>query len=169
MRMTYPQLVAEVASYVIELFPWDLEELQRQGADLLWLDIRCPTEFAAMHIPGSLNVPRGILEIACDYGYEETVPELVEARGRKVVVICRSGNRSILAADTLQRMGFTDVVSMKTGLRGWNDYELPLVDGEERPVTLEQADDYFLPNLTPEQLGPAGADAARRAEGAPSL
>jgi len=169
MRKTYPQLVAEVAASVAELFPWDLEELRQRDLDLLWLDIRCPTEYAAMHIPGSINVPRGILEIACDYGYEETVPELVEARGRKVVVICRSGNRSILAADTLQRMGYNDVVSLKTGLRGWNDYELPLVDGEGRRVSLEEADDYFLPTLTPEQLGPAGADAARRAEGAPAL
>jgi rhodanese-related sulfurtransferase len=154
MRKTYKDLVAAVAPEVKESFPWDIVDEQAAGADIMWLDIRCPHEYAEMHIPGSLNVPRGILEIACDYGYEETVPELVEARQRKVVVVCRSGNRSILAAYTMQQLGFEDVVSLKTGLRGWNDYEQPLEDGQGNPVPLEQADDYFIPKLTPEQEGP---------------
>lgn len=63
-----------------------------------------------------------------DYGYGETVPELVEARDRRVLVICRSGNRSILAAHTPGQMGFGNVVSLRTGLRGWNDDERPLYD-----------------------------------------
>ena len=51
-------------------FPWDLIEEIDQGTNPLLLDIRCPREYEGAHIAGSLNVPRGILEVACDYGYE---------------------------------------------------------------------------------------------------
>jgi len=139
---------------ISEVFPWDVEErLGNQPAPVV-LDIREPEEFAAMHIEGSLHVPRGILETACEYNYEETVPELVAAREREIVVVCRSGNRSALAAFTMQLMGYRNVSSMKTGLRGWNDYELPLVDATGRVVTVEEGDEFFMPRLRPEQLAP---------------
>ena len=77
----------------------------RKG-DILLLDIREPYEFDAMHIKDAINVPRGVLETACDYDYEETVPELVEAREREIILICRSGKRSVLAADVMQQMGY---------------------------------------------------------------
>ena len=136
-----------------ELFPWDVVESQESGVEYLLLDIRCPSEFQVMHIDGSINVPRGILEMACEFGYEETVPELVRAREQKILVICRSGNRSILACDTMQQMSFKDVISLKTGLRGWNDYELPLVFSNGNTVPQEIADRYFEPDVTDEQLG----------------
>jgi len=132
------------------------------GPPPLILDVREPEEFAAMHIAGSINVPRGILESACDWGYEETVPELVAAREREVVVVCRSGNRSALAARTMQLMGYRHVLSLKTGLRGWNDAELPLVDAEGRPVPVESADEHFTPRVREDQLPPERRAAAGR-------
>ncbi|MCU7801021.1 MAG: rhodanese-like domain-containing protein [gamma proteobacterium symbiont of Lucinoma myriamae] len=154
MRQTYTSLVAAVAAQVKELFPWDIVEMQEKGKEFLFLDVRCPSEFQVMHIDGSLDVPRGILEVACDYGYEETEPELVEARERNIVVICRSGNRSILAAHTMQLMDYKHVYSLKTGLRGWSDYELPLVFSNGKKVPIETADKYFETVLSTEQLGP---------------
>lgn len=153
-RETYKTLVAKLAGQIEEVFPWDLQdELESEHPPLL-LDIRCPREFAAVHIPGSLNVPRGILESAVDYGYDETEPELVEARDLRVVVICRSGNRSILACETLNIMGYTNTASLRTGLRGWNDYELPLVDETGAPIDFDRVDEIFTSNPRPEQLGP---------------
>jgi len=140
---------------VRELFPWDLVARLEENPELLIVDVREPYEFDAAHIEGSLNVPRGILETACEYGYEDTHPVLAAARKREVVVACRSGNRSILAAWTLQELGFQHVASLKTGVRGWNDYEQPLVKGRGEPVTLDEADHFFTPRLTPEQLGPS--------------
>jgi rhodanese-related sulfurtransferase len=110
---------------VRELLPWDLEEMLKEK-ELLLLDVREPEEFDAVHMNDSMNVPRGILESACDYDYEETVPELVEARERDIVVICRSGYRSVLAAFVMQLMGYRSVWSLKTGVKGWNDYDQPL-------------------------------------------
>jgi len=150
----FVELVEECLPRIREVFPWDMEDLLKEKPDALLVDTREPYEFEAMRIEGSINVPRGILESACEWGYEETVPELVEARERPVVLICRSGNRSALAADVLQQMGYKDVVSLKTGLRGWNDYELPLVDGEGKPVDVDEAEEYFTPRLRPEQMPP---------------
>ncbi len=149
---TFNQLVAESAKNIDEIFPWDLEE--KKDKPPMLLDIREPYEFDAMHIKDSFNVPRGILENACEYDFEETVPELVEAREREIVVICRSGNRSIFAAEVMLKMGYKNVVSLKTGLRGWVDYELPLVDTHEQEVNEDAADEYFTPKLRPEQISP---------------
>ena len=151
---TYSQLVNESLPDVKELFPWDLEEKLQRGDDMLLLDVREPYEFNAMQLKDSINVPRGILESAADWDYEETVPELVEAREREVIIICRSGNRSVLAAKTLQLMGFSATISLKTGLRGWNDFEQPLIDGDGNRVSIDQGDDYFESLVRPEQLAP---------------
>lgn len=140
-----------------EVMPWDLAEERDTGKDMLVVDVREPYEYDAMHIEGSLNVPRGILESAVEWGYEETVPELVEARDRYVVLVCRSGNRSLLAARTLGLMGYHNAVSLKLGLRGWKDDDQPLVDADGNPVDPEAGDDYFTPRVAPEQMGP-GSD-----------
>lgn len=147
----FTELVDETAERVKELFPWDLEEIMQQR-EVMLLDVREPYEYEAMHIAGSINVPRGVLETACEYDYEETLPELVEARDKEIVVVCRSGNRSVFVCDVMQLMGYINVSSLKTGLRGWVDYEQPLLNTKGKGVSEDDADDYFAPNLRPEQL-----------------
>ncbi len=148
------ELVRGCLTEVREIMPWDLEERRGANPELLILDVREPYEFYAMHIPGSINVPRGILESACEWDYEETVPELVTGRDREIVVVCRSGYRSILATHVMQVLGFTNVASLQTGLRGWKDYEQPLEDAHGNEVDLDEADIYFTPVLRPDQMRP---------------
>ena len=152
---TFAKIVEKIAPLITEMMPWDVEEYLEAHKDALIVDIRETHEYDTMHIEGSLHVPRGILENACEWDFEETEPELVEARHRPVVLVCRSGNRTVLAAYTLQEMGYEQVISLKSGLRGWNDYELPLVDIEEKPVDIEDADHYFANKILPEQHNPA--------------
>lgn len=149
------ELIAACLTDVREVMPWDLEERISENPDLLIVDVREPEEFNAMHIRGSLNVPRGVLESAAEWDYEETEPELVQARDREVAVVCRSGYRSVLAAHSLLLLGFKDVVSLKTGLRGWKDYEQPLQTENGDPVDLDDADDYFTTRLRDDQVDPA--------------
>ncbi|MCB1878122.1 MAG: rhodanese-like domain-containing protein [Chromatiales bacterium] len=156
--LTYRQLIADRLKEVEELFPWDVDEKLQSDDPPLLLDIREPYEYDAMHIRDSINVPRGVLEQACEWGYMETLPDLVNARDKEVVVICRSGNRSVLAAFNMQLMGYTKVYSMKTGLRGWNDFELPLMDAGGAPAEIDDADEYFTDVLTPEQMPPNKGD-----------
>jgi rhodanese-related sulfurtransferase len=139
---------------VREIMPWDLGAYLQAHRDTLIVDVREPYEFEAMHIPGSINVPRGILESACEWEYEETVPALVQARERDVVVVCRSGYRSVLAAHSMQVLGYRNVASLKTGLRGWKDYEQPLVDQAGNNVDLDEADIYFAPRVREDQMRP---------------
>lgn len=150
---TFSTLVNEYSEKITEIMPWDLVEKLESDNPPLLLDIRETYEFEAMHIKGSINVPRGILESACEYEYEETVPELAEARDREIVVICRSGYRSVFGAWIMQLMGYKNVSSLKSGLRGWNDYEQPMVN-DKGEVDIDDAEEYFTPNLRPEQMRP---------------
>ncbi len=147
-------LLADRLKSVKEVMPWDMEEMMAKNPDILILDVRERDEYDTMHVPGSLNVPRGIVESACEWGYEETEPELVQARSREVIIVCRSGYRSILAAYNLQLLGFESVYSLATGLRGYNDYELPFVDIAEQPVDIEIADAFFVNKILRDQLPP---------------
>lgn len=151
----FNDLIAACLPNIKEIFPWDLSEKIDQGEELFLLDVREPYEYDVLHIEGSINVPRGILETACEYDYEETVPELVEARDKEVVVICRSGNRSVLAAYTMQLMGYKNVASLKTGVRGWNDFEQPLLDINGKSVHIDNADGILLTRIRDDQRRPS--------------
>ncbi len=150
----FNELVAESAKNVTEIFPWDLEERFQENPSLLLLDIREPYEYDAMHIKDSLNVPRGVLETACEWDYEETISLLVKSRDKEVIVACHSGNRSIFACEVMQKLGYKNVVSLKTGLRGWSDYEQALFDKDGNEVDEDTAIDYFTANIREDQMAP---------------
>jgi len=150
---TFSDLISDASENVTEIFPWDLEEVIESRTPFL-LDVRENYEFDAMHILNSINVPRGILETACDYNYDETIPELVNNRKQEIIVICRSGNRSILAANTMQQMGFENVYSLKTGVRGWNEYDQALLDHNNQAVDPNHADEYLKSKVRDDQLDP---------------
>lgn len=147
-------LIEECKAHVNEVFPWDVEDMQNNNPELILLDVREPYEYDGMHVENSLLAPRGILETCCEFDFDETIPELAAGRKKEVLVICRSGNRSILAARTLQLMGFENVHSLKTGLRGWNESDLPLVDKAKNEIDPEAGDEFFATKLKPEQISP---------------
>ena len=150
----YDDLIAEALTRVKEIMPWDLSRRLSAGNRPLLRDVREPAEFDALRIPGSINVPRGVLEQSCEWDYGETVPELATGREREIVVICRSGRRSVLAAEVMLKMGFANVVSLKTGVRGWNDYEQPLEDAAGNQVDADAGDELLASRVRPEQRKP---------------
>lgn len=152
----YADLVAEARQRVREVMPWDLQSLLARADAPLVLDVREPAEFALAHIAGAMNVPRGVLEQACEWDYDETEPLLASGRERSIVVVCRSGQRSLLAADVMQQLGFTNVASLQTGMRGWTDYEQPVVDDASSPLDADDAEQRLAPHVRPDQRNPAG-------------
>lgn len=150
----YDDLVAEALTRVKEIMPWDLSRVLAAGGKPILLDVREPAEFDMLRIPGSINVPRGILEQSCEWDYDETVPELAAGREQEIVVICRSGKRSVLAADVLQKMGFSKVVSLKTGVRGWSDYEQPMTNAKSEELDADDGDVLLAPRVQSEQRKP---------------
>lgn len=151
---SYDDLIEEALVSVKEVTPWDLGRRFRAGDVPLLLDIREPDEFALLRIPGSVNVPRGVLEQSCEWDYDETVPELACERGREIVLICRSGKRSVLAADVMRQMGFTNVLSLRLGIRGWNDAELPMEDASGAAIDADRGDELLASRVKPEQRKP---------------
>lgn len=77
------------------------------------LDVREPDEFAAGHIPGAINVPRGLLEFKLSATLE------LERRDLDILLYCRSGGRAALAACSLQDMGYANVRSIEGGYDAW--------------------------------------------------
>ena len=103
-------LINEAKTRIRQATPAEVKEMHARGEDVVYLDVREPNEWNLGHLPGAMHIPRGTLE---------TKIEAVVPRDRKVVIYCASGNRSALAADTLQQMGYRDVVSMSAGFTGW--------------------------------------------------
>ncbi len=151
---TFTQLIDDILPSIKEVYPWDLEEMLKEDSNLLLIDTREQDEFDFAHIQNSLLAPRGILESCCDWNYAETIPKLVQARQLPVVIICRSGNRSALAAYTMQLMGYEDIYSLKTGIKGWNDSDLALYDKTGERVDPDLAEDFFNPPVSEQQLEP---------------
>ncbi|MBL8175718.1 MAG: sulfurtransferase [Bryobacterales bacterium] len=89
-----------------------------EGSECVLIDTREESEWAAGHAVGAVHLSKGILE----RDIEKTVPET----GRRIVLYCGGGFRSALAADNLQKMGYTEVYSLAGGWRAWNEAEMPV-------------------------------------------
>jgi len=117
MNKTAQDLVADARRRIREASATQVA--QRHG-DVILIDVREPDEFERAHLPGAINIPRGVLEFQVD-----SHPALA-GRDRPIIVYCRSGGRSALAVASLEQMGFSDVVSMAGGINAWSEARLPL-------------------------------------------
>ena len=112
---TFQQLADEAKSQIEEIAPADvarkIEEQPLERADWVLIDVRENDEFREGHIPGARGIGRGVLE----YHIADEVPDTET----EIVLYCRGGNRSALAARSLQEMGYTRVLSMSGGFREW--------------------------------------------------
>ena len=126
MSLTVRDLIAAARTRIREVQPAELLELQGFGCPVV--DVREPEEFAEGHIPGAVNIPRGLLEFEVD-GHPAVRYETAEAlahRERPVILYCLSGGRSALAAEALLRLGFTNPMSLDHGILGWEDAGPPV-------------------------------------------
>ena len=120
------QIVAEARQTVPELTVAQAKEELEQGHVNLLLDVREPAEWEKGHIPGVLLAPRGMLEWYADPTTPYAKPELTTQRDARIIVTCASGGRSMLAAETLRKMGYTNVVNMAGGFNEWSKQGFPI-------------------------------------------
>ncbi len=92
-----------------------------RGDKFVLVDVREESEFAKDHLPGAIHMGKGVIE----RDVEQTVPDL----NTPLVLYCGGGFRSALAADNLQKMGYTNVISMDGGIRDWREKRYPLTKG----------------------------------------
>ncbi|GHO51120.1 rhodanese-like domain-containing protein [Ktedonospora formicarum] len=120
------QFVTEARKAIPEFTAAQAKEKLDQGQVGLLLDVREPAEWEKGHIPGAVLAPRGMLEWYADPTTPYAKPELTTKRDALILVACASGGRSILAAQTLQSMGYSNVVSMAGGFNEWKKREYPV-------------------------------------------
>jgi rhodanese-related sulfurtransferase len=107
---TGADMIAQAKARIKEVTPKDVMAMQQRGEKVTLLDCRDLQEVNLGRIPNAAHISRGNLE---------TKVEAVIPRDAHLVIYCASGNRSALAAVTLQEMGYQNVASMSGGFRGW--------------------------------------------------
>lgn len=112
------KLVQEAKSRVKECTVDDIKARLDRGEKLTIVDVREESEFAAGHLPRAIHLSKGIIERDVESRFPDPTTELV--------LYCGGGFRSALAADNLQKMGYTKVISMDGGFRVWREKGLSL-------------------------------------------
>ena len=115
------KLVNEAKKKVKETNVADVKRRLDAGEKFLLVDTREDSEWGNGHLPGAVHMGRGIIE----RDIEVKVPDT----GTKLVLYCGGGFRSALVAESLQKMGYTNVESMDGGWRGWLEAGLPTAKG----------------------------------------
>jgi len=111
-------IVNQARRQIAECTVQDVIQRRQSGDDLVLLDVREESEFAAGHIPGALHLGKGVIERDVEQQFPETNVELI--------LYCGGGYRSALAALNLKQMGYSRVISMDGGFRGWKEANQPV-------------------------------------------
>ena len=124
--ITSADLVAEARAKIQEVGP---AQFHQNRGEALVIDVREPAEFETGHIPGSINIPRGVLEFQVDAhpAVSNVSDPALSHKDCPIVVVCRTGGRAALSAVNLQRLGFANVRSVAGGVIAWGEAGLPLV------------------------------------------
>ena len=114
-------LVADARQRIRECGIDDVRARLDRGERFQLVDVREDDEFAVDRIAGARHIGRGVLE--------RDIETLIPGKDEPIVLYCGGGFRSALAADNLQRMGYTNVVSMDGGIRAWREANYAIEKG----------------------------------------
>jgi len=136
MALTLAEMVAAARAEAHQVAPAQAAQAHNSARLDLVVDVREPDEFEQGHLPGAINIPRGLLEIRADPASPATDPVLSSDLARQILVYCTKGPgaRSLLAAQTLASMGYEHVSVLGGGLNAWAEAGLP-VEAEPQPAT----------------------------------
>lgn len=113
MTLTPMDLVAQAKQQITEI---NIDEAKGELGTSLILDVREPAEYAAGHLPGAVNIPRGVLEFKIG-----SHADFQDKQDEKIIVYCQTGGRSALATEALNKIGYSNAVSMAGGFKAWAD------------------------------------------------
>ena len=116
-----PEFLKLVQDAISRIRETDVQAVTKQldaGEKLAVVDVREESEWARGHIPGAVYIGKGVIE----RDIEQKVPD----KNATLVLYCGGGFRSALAADSLQRMGYKNAISMDGGWRGWTESGYPV-------------------------------------------
>ena len=116
------KLVEDVKKRVQECTVAEVKAKLDRGESFHFIDVREDQEFTKDHAKGAKHLSRGILE----RDIESVIPD----KDDPIILYCGGGFRSALAADSLQQMGYRNVISMDGGIRGWREAGYPIEKGD---------------------------------------
>ena len=111
-------IVADAKQRIRETTVDDVKASLDRGEKFLLIDVREESEWAKGHVPSAIHLGKGVIE--------RDIEARVADPAAPIVLYCGGGYRSALAADNLQKMGYTNVLSMDGGWRGWREKGLPV-------------------------------------------
>ena len=114
----FEQLCNDAKSRVKEINVAGVKQKLDAGEDFVFIDVREDNEWDIDHAAGAQHLGRGIIE----RDIEKVVPD----KAAEIVLYCGGGFRSALAGDNLQRMGYTNILSMAGGIKAWRDAGYPM-------------------------------------------
>ena len=115
--MTAAELVTEAKKSICEVSISEAKALLDKGG-YIFLDCREPKEFKMGHVPGAMNIPRGLLE----FKIAKKVPD----KNTKILMYCKKGGRGCLASCTLCQMGYKNVKNINGGWMAWEKAGYPV-------------------------------------------
>jgi rhodanese-related sulfurtransferase len=113
MILTVMDLVATATENIVVC---DIDAAKNSLTSSLILDVREPAEYAAGHLPGAFNIPRGVLEFRIG-----THPDFMDKQSAQIMIYCQSGGRSALATEALNKLGYNNAISMAGGYKAWTE------------------------------------------------
>lgn len=127
MAKTFKQMVAEGRESAEVISPQDAQKRVQENPKTLVIDVRQSEEISSTGaVPGSMNIPLGVLPLRADTELPESFREpKLQDRSTPIITTCGAGGQASLAAKTLKDMGFTNVAIMDGGTRGWKEAGLP--------------------------------------------
>lgn len=159
------QLLEAVKKEIKEMPVVDFKKMYDTKGHFVIVDIREPAEYTAGYIPGAVSIPRGTIEFKI--GKEDIWDEAgmyIPAKTDSLILYCRTGNRSALAARSLQELGYQNVVSLQGGWEEWNskypELREPVIKKEIAPV------EPAVVKVAPPKLKPAKQPASVKKEAA---
>lgn len=114
----FQELASAAKAHVQEISIAEFTALEQETPPIL-IDVREESEWNKAHVEGAIHLSRGVIELKI----ETSVPEL----DTPIVCYCGGGNRSALVAESLQKLGYTNVQSLAGGFKAWEKAELPIV------------------------------------------
>lgn len=109
----FEKLCRDAKSRIHEVTVSEVKQKQDSGGQLTFIDVREDHEWQVDHAAGAIHLGRGIIE--------RDIEKIAPDKEAEIVLYCGGGYRSALAADNLQKMGYSNVHSMAGGIKAWRD------------------------------------------------
>ena len=115
---SFIQLVEEAKTHIKETNVDAVRHRQLEGEHICLIDVREDREWVSGHLPGAIHLGKGVIE--------RDIEQIIADKKSEIILYCGGGYRSALAALSLKKMGYTQVVSMDGGFHGWAERDFPI-------------------------------------------